>query len=166
MTTDTRRLMLPVGAVDPVLQEIRRHGLACRETGALLLTGQSDMRVLGVAVAGPAGIVRGPGLFTVSAVAYDRLFTFAEERSYRVRAMIHSHPEDAFLSRTDRLYSLRVPGFVSGVVPTYAAPPVDPASWGWWRFEQDWVPCAAPIVDPGQSPVSTVMFDEEGVREY
>jgi proteasome lid subunit RPN8/RPN11 len=166
MTTDTKRLMLPAGAVDPVLQEIRRHGLAGQETGALLLTGQSDMRVLVVAVAGTAGIVRGPGLFTVNAVAYDRLFTFAEERSYRVRAMIHSHPGAAFLSRTDRAYSLRVPGFVSAVVPTYAAPPADPASWGWWRFEQDWVPCTDWAVDPALPRVRTVVFDEEGVREY
>ncbi|MGW3015787.1 hypothetical protein [Streptomyces longwoodensis] len=166
MTTDTTRLVLPVGAVDPVLEEIRRHGRADQETGALLLTGQSDMRVLVVAVAGTAGIVRAPGLFTVSAVAYDRLFTFAEERSYRVRAMIHSHPEEAFLSRTDRAYSLRVPGFVSAVVPTYTAPPADPALWGWWRFEQDWLPCTAPVVDPALLPMSTVVFDEEGVREY
>ncbi|MFF9040428.1 hypothetical protein ACF090_33750 [Streptomyces sp. NPDC014892] len=166
MTTATRKLVLPASAVDPVLQEIRRHGLADQETGALLLTGRSDMQVLVVAVAGTTGIVRGRGLFTVSAVAYDRLFTFAEERSYRVRAMIHSHPEEAFLSRTDRAYSLRVPGFVSAVVPTYAAPPADPESWGWWRFDQDWEPCTAPVVDPGLSLVRTVVFDEEGVREY
>jgi hypothetical protein len=166
MTTDTSKLVLPVGAVAPVLQEIQRHGLADRETGALVLTGRSDMHALVVAIAGATGIVRGPGLFTVSAGAYDRLFTFAEERSYRVRAMIHSHPERAFLSRTDRAYSLRVPGFVSAVIPTYAAPPVDPASWGWWRFEQDWVPSTAPVVDPALPPVHTVIFDEEGVREY
>ncbi|WML82340.1 hypothetical protein [Streptomyces sp. VNUA74] len=166
MTTDTRQLALPTGAVGPVLKEIRRHGLADQETGALLLTGQSDMCVRVVAVAGTAGIVREPDLFTVSAVAYDRLFTFAEERSYRVRAMIHSHPEEAFLSRTDRAYSLRVPGFVSAVVPTYTAPPADPVSWGWWRFEQDWVPCTAPVADPAVPPVRTVVFDEEGVREY
>ncbi|WP_404959617.1 hypothetical protein [Streptomyces sp. 147326] len=166
MTTDTRELVLPAGAVDPVLQEIRRHGLADLETGALLLTGQSDMRVLVVAVAGTAGIVRGPGLFAVSAVAYDRLFTFAEERSYRVRAMVHSHPKEAFLSRTDRAYSLRVPGFVSAVVPTYTAPPTNLASWGWWRFERDWVPCTTPAVDPALPPVHTVVFDEEGVREH
>ncbi|MFF5960397.1 MULTISPECIES: hypothetical protein [Streptomyces] len=166
MTTDTRKLVLPTGAVDPVLQEIQRHGLADQETGALLLTGQSHKHVLAVAVAGRAGIVRGPGLFTVSAVAYDRLFTFAEERSYRVRAMIHSHPGEAFLSRTDRAYSLRVPGFISAVVPTYVAPPADPESWGWWRFEQDWVPCTTPVVDPALPPVRTVVFDEEGVHEY
>lgn len=166
MTTDMRSLVLPAGAVDPVLREIRRHGLADRETGVLLLTGQSDMDVLAVAVAGTTGIVRGPGLFTVSAVAYDRLFTFAEERSYRTRAMIHSHPEEAFLSRTDSLYSLRVPGFVSAVVPTYAAPPADPAAWGWWRFDRDWVPCSSPVVDGLLPPVLTVLFDEEGVRAY
>lgn len=166
MTADTRSLILPAGAVDPVLREIRHHGLADQETGALLLTGPSDMNVLVVAVARTTGIVRGPGLFTVSAVAYDRLFSFAEERSYRTRAMIHSHPEEAFLSRTDRLYSLRVPGFVSAVVPTYAAPPTDPASWGWWRFDRDWVPCSAPVVDDALPPVLTMLFDEEGVRAY
>ncbi|GGN64825.1 hypothetical protein GCM10012285_67180 [Streptomyces kronopolitis] len=166
MTTDTRELVLPASAVDPVLEEIRRHGLADLETGALLLTGQSDMHVLVVAVAGAAGIVRGPGLFAVSAVAYDQLFTFAEERSYRARAMVHSHPEEAFLSRTDRVYSLRVPGFVSAVVPTYTAPPANPASWGWWRFERDWVPCTTPVVDLTLPPARTVVFDEEGVREY
>jgi hypothetical protein len=166
MSADTRSLVLPTGAVDPVLREIRSHGLADQETGALLLTGRSEMDVLVVAVAGTAGIVRGPGLFRVSAVAYDRLFTFAEERSYRTRAMIHSHPAEAFLSRTDRLYSLRVPGFVSAVVPTYAAPPADPASWGWWRFDQDWLPCAAAVIDDALPPVLTVLFDEEGVRAY
>ncbi|WP_030761637.1 MULTISPECIES: hypothetical protein [unclassified Streptomyces] len=166
MTTDARELVLPAGAVDPVLQEIRRYGLADLETGALLLTGQSDMRVLVVAVAGTAGIVRGPGLFAVSAVAYDRLFTFAEERCYLVRAMVHSHPEKAFLSQTDRAYSLRVPGFFSAVVPTYTTPPTNLASWGWWRFERDWVPCTTPVVDPALSPVRTLVFDEEGAREY
>jgi proteasome lid subunit RPN8/RPN11 len=166
MTTDTKKLVMPVGAVGLLLQEIRRYGLAGQETGALVLTGQADMQVLVVAIAGTTGIVRRPGLFTVSAVAYDRLFTFAEERSYRVRAMIHSHPEKAFLSRTDRAYSLRVPGFISAVIPTYVAPPADPASWGWWRFEQDWVSCTPPVVDPALTPVRTVVFDEEGVREY
>ncbi|MGW1966227.1 hypothetical protein ACWCPD_38940 [Streptomyces sp. NPDC001935] len=166
MISDEEGLRLPVGSLGPVLREVRQHGRARRETGALLLTRRSDPRVLVVAVTGEAGIERGPGLFVVSAAAYDPLFSFAEERAYQVRAMIHSHPGKAFLSRTDRAYCLRAPGFVNAVIPTYSAPPPDLTEWGWWRFEQGWTACPAPVIDTALEPVRTVVFDKEGVREY
>ncbi|MBY8882718.1 Mov34/MPN/PAD-1 family protein [Actinacidiphila acidipaludis] len=166
MITSQEMLILPTGALDPVVAAVEEHGLADRETGALLLTKRSAPGVTVVAVTGQVGIERSSRRFVVSAAAYDRLFTYAEQRSYQVRAMIHSHPREAFLSQTDRMYSLQVPGFVSAVIPNYASPPADPASWGWWRFEGDWQLCPVPFVGAGLPSARTVVFDAEGVDEY
>ncbi|MFK0154687.1 hypothetical protein ACIQVK_21750 [Streptomyces sp. NPDC090493] len=79
--------------------------------------------------------------------------------------MLHSHPRDAFLSRTDLRYSLRVPGFVNSVVPTFAQPPTDPSLWGWWQYVDDWSSCSPPVTDPACPKATVITFDAEGVRE-
>lgn len=164
MTTST--LLLPTGAVSSVIATVQQHGQAGQETGALLLTAPRDPAVRLVALAGATGIERGPGLFVITAGALDVLFTYAEERSLQVRAMIHSHPGEAFLSRTDRLYTLRMTGFINAVIPNFAAPPSAPAAWGWWRFEKDWTACPAPLTDSGLPQARILTFDSEGIVEH
>lgn len=161
----TTPLLLPSGALDPLLDQIRHHGHSGRETGALLLTRPGEPEVQVLALTGIAGIERGIGLFFIGAAALDRLFTYAEQRGLQVRAMIHSHPEDAFLSPVDQRCTLRVPGFVSAVVPNFAHPPTDPKDWGWWRWVTSWNPCSAPTVAALPTP-RVMSFDAEGIHEH
>lgn len=160
-------LRIPRGALAALAKHVRHYGQHNRESGGFLLTRPGDPHILMLALAGTAGIVRGPGLFVVTAPAFDRLFTHAEQHGLQARAMIHSHPEEAFLSLTDRRYSLRVHGFLNAVVPNYATPPEDPAAWGWWRHEDDWIPCppAVAVPDTGTS-ARTITFDAEGFYEH
>jgi proteasome lid subunit RPN8/RPN11 len=136
------------------------------ESGGFLLTMPGQAHVQMVALAGTVGIVRGPGLFIVTAPALDRLFTHAEQHGLQARAMVHSHPAEAFLSVTDRRYSLRVRGFINAVVPNYASPVSDPAVWGWWHHQADWVQCPpAQIIPDGLASTQVITFDEEGLHE-
>jgi hypothetical protein len=99
----------------------------------------------------------------VSAFALDRLFDFADQRSYRIPAQFHSHATAAFLSHTDQQLGLRVKGFTSTVIPDFANPTSKVAAWGWWRFfSEDWDACQPPRIEGGD--VEIVVFDEVGVR--
>ena len=160
-------LRIPHGALIALTTHLHHYGQHDLESGGFLLTQPGHQRTLMLALAGTAGIVRGPGLFVITAPAFDRLFTYAETLGLQVRAMIHSHPDEAFLSPTDRRYSLRMRGFINAVVPTYAAPPDDPAAWGWWRYEHDWIPCPpAAAVPDNPTPTPIMTFDAEGLYEY
>ena len=170
MTTPPRSpepLHIPRRALDALTAHLCRYGQDDLESGGFLLTRPGEPDILMLALAGTTGIVRGPGLFIITAPAFDRLFTHAEQHGLQVRAMIHSHPEEAFLSPTDRRYSLRVHGFINAVVPDYATPPDDPAAWGWWRHDHDWIPCPPAIAVPDTPiPARIVTFDAEGLYEH
>ncbi len=157
-------LVVPAGAATRLCADIRQYGRSGVETGGLLLTTPGDPAVRVVAVAGTTGIVRGYGLFVITRPAFDAIFTWAEDHELQVRAMVHSHPDEAFLSPTDREGGLRVRGFYSAVVPTFADPPEDPAAWLWWTFASDWVPMLAPRLDSTADLTSSVVFDGDGVR--
>ncbi|MEV2193605.1 Mov34/MPN/PAD-1 family protein [Streptomyces phaeochromogenes] len=152
-------------SLDAFIDDVRRHGRLGRETGGFFLTTPEDRDVRAVALAGSRGIDRAYGRFVIGLQAIDKAFAYAEERGLQVRAMLHSHPRGAFLSRTDLRHSLRVPGFVNAVVPTFAEPPTDPSLWGWWQYDDDWSSCAPPVTDPACPKAAVITFDAEGVRE-
>jgi hypothetical protein len=156
-------LLVPQTAVDAIVDEVKRYGLAHVETGGFLLVeaGRLDQVTL-VALAGAAGIWRAGELFKVSGAALARLFDWASQEGLLVRAQIHSHRVGAFLSRTDARHGFTVEGFTSAVVPDFASPPSDPGAWGWWRCESGrWRKCAPATLSGDRA--GTVWFDEEGV---
>jgi hypothetical protein len=157
-------LIVPAAAAVRLSADIRRYGQAGVETGGLLLTKFGDPTVSVVAVAGTTGIVRRYGLFIITRSAFDAVFTWAEDHQLQVRAMVHSHAEEAFLSRTDREGGLRVKGFYSAVVPTFDNPPEDSALWRWWTFTSDWTAIEAPRCDPMVTATDSVVFDGDGVH--
>lgn len=157
-------LIVPTPGAIRLCADIRRYGQVGVETGGLLLTKLGDSTVSVVAVAGTTGIVRKYGSFIITRPAFDAIFTWAEDNDLQVRAMVHSHPEEAFLSRTDREGGLRVKDFHSAVVPTFDNPPDDPALWRWWTFTSDWTPTQAPQCDPTATSTDSVVFDGDGVR--
>lgn len=157
-------LTVPAAAAIRMCDDIRRYGRAGVETGGLLLTRSGAAEVTVVAVAGTTGIVRRRGLFVIDRSAFDAIFTWTEDNDLQVRAMVHSHAEEAFLSRTDRDGGLRVKGFYSAVVPTFCDPPYDPSLWSWWSFTSDWTPTQAPPSGLTEVAVKTVVFDGDGVR--
>ncbi|HUF84619.1 MAG TPA: hypothetical protein VMQ81_08530, partial [Acidimicrobiia bacterium] len=87
---------------------------------------------------------------------------YANEHDLWIPAQYHSHGLGAFMSECDLEHGLSVEGFTSTIVPFFANPPGDPRAWGWWRFDGDWSPIAAPL--RGHGEVARVTFDEDGVR--
>jgi len=156
-------LTMPMGAATLLSAEIRRYGQAGVETGGLLLAKTGSTLVSAVAVAGTVGIIRGYGLFAITRPAFDAIFTWAEDNELQVRAMVHSHANEAFLSRTDREGGLRVTGFLSAVVPNFADPPLEPAAWRWWTYASSWTPAPAARIDPTARCAHNVVFDGDGV---
>ena len=151
------QLMLPQEAVRTALDHVRRYGGADVETGLFLLAPRGSDAVGIVALTGNKGITRRRNMFAVSGAALDG-------EDLVVLAQLHSHGGRAFLSPTDTEHGFAVEGFTSTVVPSYNAPPTDPARWGWWRYEAGaWRAILPPTTLDGS--VRCVMFDEEGVRE-
>lgn len=130
-------VLIPVGGVAALADAAAVFGARGLETGGFLLAPRADPddgypAVTAVALAGDAGITRDRDMFQVSERALARIFTFADDHGLWIPAMVHSHRAAAFVSATDQRHGLSADGFVSAVIPRYASPPRDPASWGWW----------------------------------
>ncbi len=163
MTTATM-LDLPAPAGPAIAAEVGRYGALGVETGGFLLAPEGTGSVCTVAFAGARGITRHQLQLQISEIALDQLFGFAEQHGSWVPAQFHSHAGQAFLSQTDREYGLRVPGFISAVIPGFTEPPEHPDAWTWWRFDDpDWNETSRP--QAGYGDVRQVIFDEDGVRD-
>ena len=145
-----------------LVDDVHNHGRAGTETGAFLL-GLADQPVTILALAGTAGVTRHRQQFRVTGQAIHRLLSWAGDRELQVVAQAHSHGAAAFLSRTDLRHGFSVEGFTTTVIPYFRMPPQDPADWGWWRYEGEWIEVEAPGVIDGVATV--VVFDEDGVRD-
>jgi len=158
-------LAIPSGAVDVLARETRSYGVRLLETGGFLFTETDHTTQRGVALAGTRGIVRRRRLFQISARALDRLFTFADDRGLWIPVQFHSHEMSAVMSETDDAHGLRAEGFVSAIIPSFAAPPADVSRWGWWQFQHGGWHQRAPITVHPAAVDLVVTFDEDGVRE-
>ena len=158
-------LRLAEDLISAITEDVRAYGTQRVETGGFLLAPKDDPGLITtLALAGSAGITRQRGLFGVSGIALDRLFTWADERGSRIPAQFHSHRGRAFLSPTDLAHGLSVRGFVTCIVPFWDDPPNDPTHWGWWRFDgRNWRDEVAPELDAGRG-LDVVTFDEDGLR--
>jgi hypothetical protein len=158
-------LRLPQEAIEAITGDVRAYGTQRVETGGFLLSPIGDAgQVSSLALAGTVGITRRRGLFAVSGIALDRLFTWADDKRLRIPAQFHSHRGRAFLSPTDLAHGLSVRGFVTCIVPFWNNPPNDPAQWGWWQFDgKNWRDETSPRTDPHRK-LAVVTFDERGVR--
>lgn len=158
-------LRLPEQAIAAITDDVRAYGIQRVETGGFFLSPVGDAtQISTLALAGTVGITRRRGLFAVSGIALDRLFTWADDNSLRVPAQFHSHGGRAFLSPTDLAHGLSVRSFVTCIVPFWNDPPTDPTQWGWWRFDGEaWRDETPPEPDRNAS-VAVVIFDERGVR--
>jgi len=157
-------LTVPREISSAIADEVRRYGKMNVETGGFLLAPQGTEAVSTVAFASVKGIVRHRLRFQISEIALDRLFGFAESTGCWIPAQFHSHAGCAFLSRTDREHGLRVPGFISAVIPDFADPPAEVTAWTWWRFNQgDWAPASSPHT--AKRDLRQVIFAEEGIHD-
>jgi proteasome lid subunit RPN8/RPN11 len=157
-------LDVPAAAGPAIADEVRRYGALDVETGGFLLAPEGTGSVCTVAFAGTSGIIRRRLQLQISEIALDQLFAFAGEEGCWVPAQFHSHVGEAFLSKTDRERGLRVPGFISAVIPGFTDPPACPGTWTWWRFDgTGWHPVGSPRA--GHRDLRQVSFDEDGVRD-
>lgn len=158
------RLLVTRALVDALVSEVGSWGIRGAETGGFLLAPERQPgRASVLALAGGPGVVRRRDVFIVSGTAIERLFSWAADGELLIRAQVHSHARGAFLSPTDLRHGFDVDGFITAVVPNFAAPSAEPSHWGWWRRGEDqWRPVRAPDVVAGA--VETVHFDEAGVH--
>jgi hypothetical protein len=157
------RFAVSSNLLEPFQEHVRHYGQHDVESGGFLLGPYDTATVTVLALAEGVGIERSRVFFRVSGRAIDRLFNFAEAEELRVWAQVHAHPRGSFLSETDERDGFRVDGFISGVIPDFAAPPREPASWGWWTFTGGmWREAVAPSI--AAAPARVVTFDETGVR--
>lgn len=162
--TAAMSLDVPAAAGPAIAAEVRRYGALDVETGGFLLGPEGTGSVCTVAFAGTSGVTRRCLQLQISEIALDQLFAYAGEQGCWVPAQFHSHAGEAFMSRTDREHGLRVPGFVSAVIPGFADPLTSLDAWTWWRFDRgEWHPAGSPSA--GGCDLRQVIFDEDGVRE-
>jgi hypothetical protein len=159
MIGTTAHLALPEAARDAVIDDVRAYGALRVETGAFLLASRRRPgQVSHVALLGVEGVERRRGLFVVTAPVIDKLFAYAEGNDLLVRSLVHSHEHEAFMSVTDKAGTIRTPGFIAAVIPSFNNPPGNPASWGWWN----WTPPAwttSPAAQLTAGPVTVVRCD-------
>jgi hypothetical protein len=149
--------------LQPLQDHVSGYGRADVESGAFLLGPYESRTATVLALADGTGVERHRGYFRVSGKAVECLFDFAETEGLRVWAQVHAHPRGSFLSETDERDGFRVEGFLSGIIPNFAAPPREPNGWGWWTFvDGAWQAASAPST--AAAPGRVVTFDEAGVR--
>jgi hypothetical protein len=156
--------ILPDSAINLIVEEVEKYGEQDVETGGFLLSSSDEPeKILVVACAGDGpGINRQALQFTMSGLAMNQLFDWAFDQNYRVVAQFHSHKHGAFMSYADQMLGLSVRGFISTIVPNYAAPSLSPSAWGWWVYEKDgWLDISAPQTT--DLPCGAFYFDELGV---
>jgi len=162
--TGSACLIVPSRTGHVVAGEVLRYGRLGMETGGFLLAPHGTSSVSVVAFVGMSGVVRSRFRLQISDLALDQLFGFAEQQQCWIPAQFHSHADLAFLSQTDREHGLRVQGFVSAVIPDFAAPPRHVTDWSWWCFDtDDWLTTCSPSTGHGR--LRQVIFDEDGVRD-
>jgi hypothetical protein len=161
----TANLTIPSSSIETMVSEIIKYGKTDVETGGFLISSNtSPDEIVVVACAGSGeGIFRHALQFKISGLALNRLFDWATDNNYRIVAQFHSHQNEAFMSNPDKMYGLRVQGFISVIVPYYETPSQDPTVWRWWEFkDKEWLPCSAPRSNNAE--IDVVYFDEGGVR--
>jgi hypothetical protein len=160
-------LLLPQGAIEPLIEHVSSYGRNEVETGALLLCDPRSSAVRAVALTGDRGVTRKYGLFVLSMRVIDSAFSYAEDHGLQVRAQVHSHAGAAFLSPTDKSGNLNMQGFIVAVIPNFHRPPHDPTSWGWWTFIAGaWRASEAARTDRTLASANIVTVDAEGTYEH
>lgn len=161
------KLLLPDGAIEPLIEHVSDYGRTDVETGALLMCDLRSNAVRAVAMTGDHGVTRKYGLFVLSMRVIDSAFSYAEGHGLQVRAQVHSHAGAAFLSPTDKGGNLNMQGFIAAVIPHFRRPPSDPASWGWWTFDDGaWRASEAACTDRTLPSATIVTVDAEGAYEH
>jgi hypothetical protein len=152
-------------AVSIMVTHVAEFGTVNVESGGFLLAALgADVAVVALTGSARAGIVRRSNQFIISGVAVEALCEWADDNGLRIVAQFHSHRHEAFLSPIDQVGGMRVQGFTSIVIPRFADPESDVASWGWWNFDAgEWRAC--PAFDKVVGDVRIVTFDEEGVND-
>lgn len=160
-----RRLALGDDAIAAIHADVARWGALDVETGCMLLSSVGDDMITVVALAGASGIKRHQRHLHITGEALDPLLEYAEDHDLQLRAQLHSHKHDAFLSEIDKAGNIRMRGFQAAVVPDYAAPPRSPERWGWWQFDGlDWHP--HPHAEAGPHRTRLITFDAGGIHEH
>jgi hypothetical protein len=160
-------LSLPDDAIGQLIEHVSSYGRSEVETGALLMCDPYSSDVRAVALTGDLGVTRRYGLFVLSMRVIDSAFSYAEDHGLQVRAQIHSHAGDAFLSPADKRGNLNMEGFIAAVIPDFRNPPHDPTSWGWWTFgARAWRQSEPARADKSLSSATILTVDADGAHEH
>lgn len=114
---------LPEALLQESFGQLRACGAGCRECQILWISPWADPQRL-MAMAHPLHSASAVG-FVVEDGWLNRFWLELADRKLGVRCQVHTHPGAAYHSATDDAFPLiRVPGFLSLVIPRFAQGPV------------------------------------------
>lgn len=115
--------VLAAGVLETAFEHLRRCGGA-RDECVVYLTGPVDRAPLVDDVIHPTHTA-GPAGYDVPSSTLARLWAELAQEGRSIRVQVHTHPGAAFHSaRDDALALVHTPGFLSLVIPDFAAGPV------------------------------------------
>ena len=126
--------MVGEGALRATLDGVRPAGLCGAESGAFWLGDRDTVsRVTTVVLPSGEGVLAGPNYWRVSPEVFGSVTRWAVPRKLCLLGMAHTHMPGvpARLSRTDRIHSIQVPGFLEIVIGNAGAD-TDHRRWGWY----------------------------------
>ena len=116
-------MQLATGVLERTFEHLRRCGAGRREC-VVLLTGPTDEPMLADEVLHPRHAASAVG-YDLDSRAIGELWRDLLARGRSVRMQVHTHPGRAYhSSRDDALAVVATPGYLSLVIPNFAAGPV------------------------------------------
>jgi hypothetical protein len=125
------------GLLQATVDGIRACGNFRRESGAFWLGTRTNLtRIAAVVFPNGAGVIEAPGFWRVSADVFGTVTRWAVPRGLCLLGLVHAHIGRGapFLSWTDRIYGVRVPGVLSIVIPN-GGRNANHLNWGWYVFD-------------------------------
>lgn len=134
------RFALPYALLEKTVATLREEGSGCVESIAFFAgtIEESTARVTHLLVPKGSGVFKHAYHIRVSDRIVAKLCDFIDPPHRVLLGQVHTHKGEAFHSPSDDANSLDTPGYLSVVIPRFAAGA--PSSWAQWAFHE----CIAP----------------------
>jgi len=130
--------LIPRSVLAETRKRVQEEGQNVRESGALWLGERGDAaRVLAVVFPRGKGVEARADKWKVTPEVFGTLTRWAKPQNLSLLAVVHTHLNGVppRLSRSDREYSVQVPGILAIVIGEGGAE-TDHQKWGWYLYER------------------------------